>query len=245
MSKATKRERQKENRERAREERERMLKRQRQMKTARSLAFVLVPVLAIFVVITLLNSNDSKKSSASFDSSKGYTATIATSEGDIVVALDAKQAPVATEHFVKLADDKFYDNSCIDRIARDFVVQGGSKNCDGNTGSGSSVNGERPKDHYPVGSFAAAKTGTDPAGTFDSIFFIVTGAQGATLPNDYARFGNVISGLDVAQKIGTMPIENGASDGKPTDKIAIKTVRVKVTDKPVAASSTTSTTAAK
>ena len=46
--------------------------------------------------------------------------------------------------------------------------------------------GELPKDHYPVGALAAAKTGKIRAGSFDSQFFIVTGSKGATLPNDYA-----------------------------------------------------------
>lgn len=248
MAKAAKRERQKENRERAREERERMLKRQRRNRTLRSLAFVLVPIVVIMVIISLVSSNDDDKKSASsassFDASKGYTATIETSRGDIVVALDAKSAPKATKHFVQLADDGFYDNTCIDRIARDFVIQGGSENCDGNTGSGTTIVGEVPKDNYPVGSVAAAKTGSDPAGTMDSIFFIVTGSQGATLPNDYARFGNVIQGQDVADQIAQLPIENNANDGKPTDKIAIKKVTVKVTDAP-AGSTTSSTTAGK
>ena len=62
------------------------------------------------------------------------------------------------------------------------------------TAPGYTVKGEVPTDHYPVGSLAAAKSGTDPAGTFGSTFFIVTGANGATLPNDYARFGSVTSG---------------------------------------------------
>ncbi|MGZ4675186.1 MAG: peptidylprolyl isomerase [Acidimicrobiia bacterium] len=245
MSKATKRERQKENRERARIERERIQKRQRQMKTTRALLFILVPIMAIFIIVTVTSGGDG---SSSFDAKKGYTATIETSDGNIVVALDAAKAPIATEHFVKLVDEKFYDGLCIDRLSRDFVIQGGSPKCDAKGGSGSSVNGETPTDHYPVGSLAAAKTGSDPAGTFDSSFFIVTGSQGSTLPNDYARFGTVVSGLDVAQKIEGLPIKNGASDGPPATKITIKRIRITVTKSPATTSSTaaatTSTTAA-
>ncbi len=241
MAKAAKRERQKENRERARIERERMMKRQRQMRTLRSLAFVLVPVIVILVIITIVNGKDSTAKQAS--TAPKYQATIETSRGDIVVDLDSADAPKSTQHFVKLAKDGFYDNTCIDRIARDFVIQGGSKNCDGNTGSGTTIVGELPKNHYPVGSLAAAKTSSDPAGTFDSIFFIVTGSQGGTLPNDYTRFGNVTKGLDVAQQIAQLPIENNANDGKPTDKVAIKKVTIKTNSS--SGSTTTSTTAAK
>ena len=74
------------------------------------------------------------------------------------------------------------------------MIQGGDPKGDGSGGPGYTVEGEVPTDHYPVGSLAAAKTGADPAGDFGSQFFIVTGAQGATLPNDYARFGTVTNG---------------------------------------------------
>ena len=248
MSKATKRERQKENRERAREERERLLKRDRQMKTLRGFLILLVPI-AILVFVINAQGDDA----AAFDKTKGYTATIQTSEGNIVIALDAKKAPIATKHFVELVDKKFYDGLCIDRLSQDFVIQGGSPNCDQKGGPGTTVSGELPTDHYPIGTLAAAKSGSEPAGTFGSQFFVVTGSRGATLPNDYARFGTVIAGLDVAQKIEKLPIKPGLSktDGAPVTKITIKRITIKVTPKPVTSiasngsgSSTTSAPAA-
>jgi cyclophilin family peptidyl-prolyl cis-trans isomerase len=238
VSKAAKRERQKENRERARVERERLQRRDRQMRTLRSFAFFIVPVIGILAIITLVSGKDDAKAET-VDPNKSYTATIETSQGNMEVALDAKKAPKATGLFLKLADEHYYDGLCIDRLARDFVIQGGSKACAGGPGSSSSVVGELPTDHYPVGSLAAAKTDSDPPGKFDGVFFLVTGAGGATLPNDYARFGSIVQGLDVAQRIDQLPIKNGASDGPPANKIAITRVRVKVADKP-----TSSTTAA-
>jgi peptidyl-prolyl cis-trans isomerase B (cyclophilin B) len=240
VSKAQKRERQKENRERAREERERLQKRDKQMKTFRSLLIVLVPVMVILVIVSLAGSSDDS-GSASFDAKKFYTATIETSEGNIVVALD-QNTPKATGAFVNFAQDKKYDGLCIDRIARDFVIQGGSKGCDQTTNLGPTVVGEVPTDNYPVGSLAAAKGTNDPAGTFGGQFFIVTGSGGATLPNDYARFGSVTSGLDVAQKIEGLPIQGGANDGKPASKITIKRITVKSSDKAPATTSTAPTT---
>ena len=239
MSKAEKRERQKENRERAREERERLQKRARQMKTFRSLLIVLIPIMVILVIVSL-TSNSDDSASASFDAKKFYTATIETTEGNIVVALD-QSTPKATGAFVKFAEEGKYNGTCIDRISRDFVIQGGSKGCDQQTNLGPTVVGEVPTDNYPVGSLAAAKGSTDPAGTFGGQFFIVTGSQGATLPNDYARFGSVSSGMDVAQKIGGLPITDGKTDGKPASKITIKRVTVKSSSK---APATTTTTAA-
>jgi cyclophilin family peptidyl-prolyl cis-trans isomerase len=228
VSKAEKRERQKENRERAREERERLLRRQKQMKTFRSLLIVLVPIMVILIVVSLTTGGSDSKSKT-VDPSKTYTATIDTSQGTMVIALDAKKAPKATSAFVTWADDKKYDGLCIDRIARDFVIQGGSPNCTQAGDLGTPVQGEVPTDHYPIGVLAGAKGGADPPGTFGGQFFIVTGSQGATLPNDYARFGTVTSGLDVAQKIGALPIKGGAQDGPPAQKITIKKITIKVT----------------
>ena len=77
------------------------------------------------------------------------------------------------------------------------------------------VVGETPADSYPIGSLAAAKTGADPPGTFDCQFFIVTGENGASLPNDYARFGSVTSGMDVAKKIeGLAPGRRRSADAE-------------------------------
>ena len=78
-----------------------------------------------------------------------------------------------------------------------------------------------PTDNYPVGSLAAAKTGADPAGTFDAQFFIVTGSQGATLPNDYARFGSVVSGIEVAQEIAAL---QAAPEETPSEALTIDSI---------------------
>ena len=202
-----------------------MLKRDRRMKSVRNLLFLLAPVALIAIIVSATSGDDAR----AFSTSKFYTATIETSEGNIDVALDAKAAPIATKRFIELADKKYYDGLCIDRLAKDFVIQGGSPKCDQQGGEGHSVVGEVPKNNYPLGSLAAAKGGSDPAGTFDAQFFVVTGSRGATLPSDYARFGTVISGLEVAQKIEKLPTVGAAPDAKPVKKITIKRIRIKET----------------
>ncbi len=135
------------------------------------------------------------------DPVKTYTAAIDTSCGTIELTLDVANAPVATNNFVFLAREGFYDGTTWHRVVSDFVIQGGDPEGTGSGGPGYEVTGETPTDGYPVGSVAAAKTGDAAPGSFGSQFFIVTGAQGANLSNDYARFGTVSDGLDVAQKI--------------------------------------------
>ncbi len=225
------------------------MKRDRRMRSARGLLFVLVPVIAVIVIYSLVKSDDSssaatkqngctkvtssklptkdtsqKAPAMTIDPNKTYTAKIATSCGTMTIALDAKTAPVATNNFVSLAKDGFYDGLPFHRVAKDFVIQGGDPKGDGSGGPGYTVKGEVPTDHYPVGALAAAKSGGAPAGDFGSQFFIVTGSQGATLPNDYARFGNVSSGISVAKKIDSFAPSSG--DGAPTQKVLIDKITI-------------------
>ncbi len=156
---------------------------------------------------------------------KGAVATIDTNFGCIVVALDTTNAPKAAGRFISLAKAGFYNGLTFHRVVPDFVIQGGDPKGDGTGGSGKPpVIGEVPKDGYPIGSLAAAKTGTDPDGSFDCQFFIVTGQQGTQLPDQYARFGRVVAGMDVAQKIDGLAPASG--DGPPTQKVTMTKVTI-------------------
>ena len=156
------------------------------------------------------------------DPAKTYTATITTSCGTITAELDAKDAPVATNNFVFLANEGFYDGLTWHRVVPNFVVQGGDPKGDGSGGPGYDVAGEVPTDNYPLGSLAAAKAGTDPAGTMGSQFFVVTGTNGTTLPNEYARFGIVTEGLDVARTLESF----AEGDGPPSRPLYIFDIEI-------------------
>ncbi len=163
------------------------------------------------------------------DPAKKYTATFETNCGKFVTELEAKDAPIATNNFVFLAREGFYDGLKWHRAARDFVIQGGDPEGTGSGGPGYDVAGEPPKDGYAIGSLAAAKTGADPAGTMGSQFFVITGQNGTTLPADYARFGQVTEGVEVAQKLESFspPADaSGRQDGPPTRDLYILKVEI-------------------
>jgi peptidyl-prolyl cis-trans isomerase B (cyclophilin B) len=257
VSKANKRERQRQNRELAKVERERLIKRDRRMRALRGLLFVLIPVAIVFVIFYFVSDSDDDSSSApestcrdvpdnytppkkdtaqqaptlTIDPAKTYTATIRTSCGTMTSELDASKAPNATNNFVYLAREGFYDGLTFHRAATDFVIQGGDPAGDGSGGPGYSVAGEVPTDNYPVGSLAAAKSGDAPKGDFGSQFFVVTGPGGAQLPNDYARFGKLTKGLPVAREIEALAPEppEGAQtgDGPPTQTVVINEITIK------------------
>jgi cyclophilin family peptidyl-prolyl cis-trans isomerase len=251
VTRADKRQRQKERSRAAREARESAAKRQQRKSMAIRLGAGLVVValaIGLAALVTGGNDDDSADATTTVPSTaptpttvanaEPATATITTNFGDIVVELDTSAAPVASAHFIELAEQGFYDGLAWHRVVPDFVIQGGDPNGDGTGGSGSPVTGEVPVDNYPVGSLAAAKAANDPPGTFDSQFFIVTGEQGATLPNDYARFGTVVSGIEVAQQIEALAPPEG--DGAPTQPATIE--RITITRGDAAGATTTTTT---
>lgn len=131
------------------------------------------------------------------DTSATYRATLETSCGPIVVALDAAAAPTTVNNFVFLAREGFYDGLTFHRVVSGFVIQGGDPEGSGRGGPGYAIPDELPDDGYAAGDLAMANAGPDTAG---SQFFIVTGDASA-LPNAYAKFGRVVEGLDVARTI--------------------------------------------
>ena len=179
------------------------------------------------------------------DLTKSYSATIATNFGNIGVELDTKTAPIAAGHFINLANKGVYNGSRWHRIIKGFVIQGGAPKGDPTVDYGRSVVGEVPKGKYKVGDLAAAKTDTDPNGTFDAQFFIVTGPQGVALPPQYADFGSVTSGMDVVRKIEALPTDSSTQE--PTKKATID--KITITESPAAGATgttvATSTTTAK
>jgi cyclophilin family peptidyl-prolyl cis-trans isomerase len=164
------------------------------------------------------------------DTAKTYTATMTTSEGVIVIALDAKQAPESVNNFVALSRAGFYDGLTFHRASRDFVIQGGSPSGNGSGGVPYSVAAELPSDGYKAGSVAWAKTQTAPAGAAGSQFFIVT-SDGPTTqralnvePYQYGYVGQVTTGLDIVKLIESYAPATG--DGPPTTPVTIETVTI-------------------
>lgn len=240
MPKATKRERQRQNKEARRAAMLEDEKRRKRKRTFRNLGLMLVPVVVILVIVSVTNNSSSnskasnnnikrtysKAPAQTIDPTATYTATIKTSEGTIVVALDAAQYPKSVNNFVFLAKHKFYDGLLVNRVAQDFVFQTGSPSNTTSGGPGYSVVGEVPTSTppYPVGAVAFAKASTEPAGTAGSEFFVVTGSKNLALPADYAAIGTVAQGLGVAQKIAGLYPTSG--DGPPTKKVTVRQITI-------------------
>jgi len=234
VSKAAKRERQRQNREARREIEEQLAKRSKRMRSIRNFAILLTPFIIIFIVISLTNSGGG--SSNSSGSAAPAYATLKTSKGDIVVQLSTAEAPKSEAQFVRLAKKGFYNGLKFHRVSSSTgIIQSGDPKGDGTGGSGSTVPDQLPKTAYKIGDLAFANAGPN---TSDSQFFIVTGTPGTKLPLNYNRFGKVIAGLDVAQAIEALSPASG--DGPPTTPVTLDSVTISTTN-PVNSTSTTGT----
>ena len=133
------------------------------------------------------------------------TAIIETNLGTIVFKLLPDLAPETVRNFEKLARDGFYNGTLFHRVIPGFMIQGGdpntksgNKNTWGTGGPGYTIKAEfsSRSHHRGIVSMARAQD-PDSAG---SQFFIVT-TDSTFLDRQYTVFGEVIEGIDVADKI--------------------------------------------
>lgn len=159
------------------------------------------------------------------DPAKRYTATIETSMGSLVIALDPIAAPKTVNNFVYLAAQHYYDGVIFHRIISGFMCQGGDPDGSGRGGPGYKFADELPKPgKYQIGSLAMANAGPNTNG---SQFFIVSGPSGCGLPPLYSLFGQVVKGLDIVEMMQNVP--TGPGDRPKTD-VVIKSVAITVAD---------------
>lgn len=159
------------------------------------------------------------------DPEKRYTATMETSMGTIVIALDAMRAPKTVNNFVYLAGYKYYDGIIFHRIINGFVCQGGDPTGTGTGGPGYRFEDELPKPgQYQIGSLAMANAGPNTNG---SQFFLISGPDGTRLPPNYSLFGQVVKGLDV---VDAMQRVSTARGDRPVTDVVINSVAISVAD---------------
>ncbi len=163
---------------------------------------------------------------------------LATSAGDMLIALAPEEAPCTVRSFVHLARKGFYDGTTCHRLTTSpglKVLQCGDPNGDGTGGPGYTIPDELPTDLspapadtsgqglvvYPRGTVAMANAGPDTGG---SQFFLVYGDS--TIPPAYAVFGEVdadaLAVLDTVAQAGVTP-GNSPEDGAPKVPVVVRT----------------------
>ena len=128
------------------------------------------------------------------------TILIDTTQGRIVVKLRADLAPKHAARIKQLARDKYYDNVPFHRVIAGFMAQTG----DGQNfnGTGGSKYGNLPAEfsNVPFTRGIVGMARSSEPNSANSQFFIMY-ADGAFLNGKYTVVGEVISGMEVADKI--------------------------------------------
>jgi cyclophilin family peptidyl-prolyl cis-trans isomerase len=148
------------------------------------------------------------------------TATMKTSEGDIVLELFDEDAPKTVSNFKQLASQGFYDGLIFHRVIEDFMIQGGCPQGTGTGGPGYTFEDEINQHKVVRGALAMANAGPNTNG---SQFFIVTTEAAPWLDGKHTVFGEVRDGMDVVNRIGTT-----RTDGRdrPVEPIGIETIEL-------------------
>ena len=148
------------------------------------------------------------------------TATMKTSEGDIVLELFDEDAPKTVSNFKQLASQGFYDGLIFHRVIPDFMIQGGCPEGTGTGGPGYTFEDEINDHKIVKGALAMANAGPNTNG---SQFFIVTTDEAPWLDGKHTVFGEVRGGMDVVDRIGTTK-----TDGRdrPVEPMGIETIQM-------------------
>lgn len=156
-------------------------------------------------------------------------AVIETKFGNMELRFFPDVAPNHVKNFIELAEKGFYDGTTFHRVIPGFMIQGGDPNSKdpdrskhGMGGPGYTVNAEFNEKPHKRGIMSMARAANpDSAG---SQFFICV-ADSLFLDRQYTVFGEVVSGMEVADKI--VGQERDGMDN-PVDRIEIN---VKIIEK--------------
>jgi len=139
------------------------------------------------------------KPSSTMTNTTDTVVALNTKNGQIVLKLYADVAPNTVANFLKKTNSGFYNGLSFHRVITGFMAQGGDPLGTG-TGGGTQASeiNTRP---FVRGTIGLARGG-DKAFSNDSQFFICFTTEGCQhLTGDYVNFGEVVSGLEVLDKI--------------------------------------------
>lgn len=136
---------------------------------------------------------------------KNPIVTIIMEDGGVIKAeLYPEIAPNTVNNFIDLINRGFYDGLIFHRVIPGFMIQGGCPEGNGMGGPGYSIKGEFSRNGFKnelkhtKGVLSMART-MDPNSAGSQFFIMV--ADAPHLDDQYASFGKVIEGMEVADKI--------------------------------------------
>ena len=144
----------------------------------------------------------------------------------MVAELYPEIAPNTVNNFLALASSGFYNGVIFHRVIEGFMIQGGCPNGNGMGGPGYTIKGEFSQNGF-TNNFKHTKGVLSMARAMDpnsagSQFFIMH-KDAPHLDGQYAAFGKVVAGMDVVDKIASVPTD---WNDKPKTPVKMKTVEL-------------------
>ena len=140
---------------------------------------------------------------------KNPIVTITMKDGGVIKCeLYPEVAPESVNNFISLISKHFYDGLIFHRVIRGFMIQGGCPDGTGMGGPGYGIKGEFAANGFKndlkhtTGVLSMARS--QRPNSAGSQFFIMV-ADAPHLDGQYAAFGKVTEGIDVAQAIVSSP----------------------------------------
>jgi peptidylprolyl isomerase len=155
---------------------------------------------------------------------KANAIVIDTTKGRIVIKLRTDLAPQHAERIKQLAREGYYNNVPFHRVMDGFMAQTGDGQKFDGTGGSKYPNLKQEFSNVPFkrGIVGMARRG-DSVDTANSQFFIMF-ADGSSLNGQYTVIGEVVSGMDVVDKLKKAP--PGSAGGQVTDPDKMVKVQV-------------------
>ncbi len=164
-----------------------------------------------------------------------------TSLGDITLELDGQKAPLSTMNFLDYVESGFYKNTVFHRVVKGRMIHGGGYTKDlklKESGLRDPIRYEGNVGLLHIRGTLGAFRRFDDLNSAQSQFFINT-AENTNLDklkdgSSYAIFGRVVDGMDVVDRIESVPVgENpalaaGLCPYVPLTPVVIKSARVKI-----------------
>jgi cyclophilin family peptidyl-prolyl cis-trans isomerase len=157
----------------------------------------------------------------------GTEAVVETAKGSFTIRLLPEAAPGHVQHFAKTAKAGGYDGTTFHRIIAGGIIQGGdplSKDpklqARYGTGGLGLLKAELSDRAFTRGTVAAARrpSGKDTGG---SQFFVVVTDQ-PSMKGQYTIFGEVVSGMDVVDKISDTPVDGDRPRARVEMKVRLR-----------------------
>jgi len=151
--------------------------------------------------------------------------------GTIVMELYPDKAPNTVSNFIAVANSGFYSDVIFHRVIPNFMVQTGGEGSSlprvGTIRGEFRINGFAANDiRHERGVVSMARTG-DPNSASSQFFICV--ATSSHLDGEYAAFGRVLEGMEVADEIALLPRDmtrNSPTENRPHDPPRIRSVTV-------------------